>query len=227
MVTAQVESTDRLQVLVREVSDVSENASLALAHLCETILERRERAAFVARAVEAVAEAAEHSTEDALNEIAGAPSNFAVLYQILDRPEVLDALRQRDPLAPARLRGLRARERLMSEEGGALTSAEMATALGITRQAVDHRRRTGKLIGLDVGRRGYLYPAWQIGPRGVLSGLPTVLAAMADYNPWTHVTFLLGNNQWLDGERPLDALRRGETARVVLAARHYGEQVAL
>jgi hypothetical protein len=227
MVTAQLDKTDRLEALVREVSSVSENASLALAHLCEAILERRERAAFVARAAEAVAEAAEYSTEDILNEVAGAPSNFAVLYQILNRPEVLDALRLRDPLAPARLRGLRARERMLSEEGGTLTSAEMAAALGITRQAVDHRRRTGKLIGLNVGRRGYLYPAWQVGPRGVLDGLPDVLAVMEDDDPWTHIIFMLGHNQWIDGERPLDALRRGETDQVVLAARHYGEQVAL
>lgn len=214
----------RLQDLAAQVADLSENASAALAHFCEVIIARRERAPFAARAVEALAEAAEQASEETLKEVSGAPSNYAVLSQLLDQPEVLAALRERDPLAPARLRGLRAKERLLAEEGGSLTAAEMASALGLTRQAIDNRRRKGRLIGLDVGRRGYLYPAWQVGPDGVLGGLADVLTIMGAHDPWTHMIFLLSKSYWLDGETPLTVLRCGQVERVVAAARHYGEQ---
>lgn len=144
------------------------------------------------------------------------------LFEVLQQPEVLAILRQRDPLAPARLRGLRAKKQLLEAEGGVVSGREVAEALGITRQAVDKRRLNGKLIGIDLGKRGYAYPVWQIG----LDGMGEVLAELASYDPWTQTLFMLGENGWLEGETPLTALRRGELDRVIAAARLYGEQTA-
>jgi hypothetical protein len=149
-------------------------------------------------------------------------SDIEELIEVLQRPEVLADLRRRDPLAPARLRGLRAKKQLLEAEGGVASGRELAQALGITRQAVDKRRLNNKLIGIDLGRRGYAYPVWQID----LEGFDAVLSELAEYDPWTQALFMLSANPWLEGETPLAVLRRGEFDAVLAAARLYGEQTA-
>jgi hypothetical protein len=144
------------------------------------------------------------------------------LVDVLGRPEVLADLRQRDPLVAARLRGLRAKKQLLEAEGGVASGRELAQVIGITRQAVDKRRLAGKLIGIDLGKRGYAYPVWQIG----LDGMDAVLAELDEVDPWTQALFMLSANNWLNGETPLAMLRRGELDEVLHAARLYGEQTA-
>lgn len=144
------------------------------------------------------------------------------LVEELDRPENLADLRRRDPLAAARLRGLRARQQLLEAEGGTVSGQKLAQAIGISRQAIDKRRLANTLIGIDLGERGYAYPVWQIG----LAGLDLVLAELGDLAPWAQALFFLSPNNWLEGETPLAALRRGERDAVLTAARHFGDQTA-
>ena len=118
--------------------------------------------------------------------------------------------------------GLRARKYLLEAEGGAVSAKELAAALGITRQAIDKRRLSGKLIGIDLGKRGYAYPAWQIG----LARIEAILAELAAYDPWTQALFMLSANSWLEGATPLAVLRSGELEKVLTAARLYAEQTA-
>jgi hypothetical protein len=132
-----------------------------------------------------------------------------------------------DQLAQARVRGLRAQEWIMYQEGGMLSSAQMGQALGITRQAVDKRRKQGTLIGLDLGRRGFAYPAWQVEATGTLPGLADILSELADESPWGQTAFFLTSNVWLDGDTPLAALRRGAFEHVLNAARLLGDQIAV
>jgi hypothetical protein len=143
-----------------------------------------------------------------------------------ERPEAIETLVQEDPLASARVRGLRARERLLTEEGGTLRAAEVARHLGLTRQAVNRRRQKGTLLALDAGRYGYLYPAWQFGPTGTLRGLDTVLEALSHLDPWTRHAFMLGANARLGGRRPIDLLRAGDARPIVAAAAAFGEHGA-
>jgi hypothetical protein len=199
----------------------------AAARLLSAVRGNHGKAAFAARALDALAEIAERTDERTLVEAAGAPSNVAALARALDQPEALAEVRRRDPLAPARLRGVRAQDWLLQAEGGTLTAVEIGRALGISRQAVDKRRKRGALIGLDLGRRGFAYPAWQVGPTGVLAGLPAVLAELGDDSAWGQAAFFLTTNVWLDGDTPLAALRRGESERVLQAARLLGDQVAV
>ncbi len=180
----------------------------------------------VARILAAVTNLARSSSSQQLNQVLGAPSDFAVLLRLLSQPEALAFLAERDPLAPARLRGLAVRERLLAAEGGALTAEEAGDILGVTRQAIDNRRKRGGLLAVQLGRRGYRYPAWQFTAEGVLPGLKETLAALSDLGPWVQLAFLLNDNAWLNDRRPLDALRAGEVEAVVDAARHYGEQSA-
>jgi hypothetical protein len=220
---APTRSAERLSVLAERLP---ENTAAALVRLIEATDARPDRAAFAARAMEAIADVVEGADRASLTDALGAPSNQAALLQIVARPEFLAALRQRPALAAARARGLLAKERLLNAEGGTCTAEEMARALGISRQSVDNRRKKGALIGLDLGKRGYAYPVWQLGDHGILPGLDRVLAALQDYGPWTAMIFLLGRNIWLDDDRPLDRLRRGEVDAVLAAAEVYGEQTA-
>ena len=182
------------------------------------------RSAFLTRALFALARLPPELGDGALSQAVGAPSDYATLLYALESPAVLTALKREDPLAEARLRGLRARAQLLDAEGGTLTGPQVASLLGISRQAVDKRRRAGQLLGLAADRRGYAYPAWQFTPAGVLSGLPEVLAAFPVSSPWMQAAWFLNPNLYLDGARPLDELRSGRSDAVRRAAAAFGEQ---
>lgn len=182
------------------------------------------RAAFMTRILNAVAHLAEDVDPWVLSDASSESSDYAVLFSVLNQPEALATLRRDDPLAEARLAGLRSRELLLGAEGGAVAADQAASLLGISRQAVDRRRRAGKLIGLTLGRRGFAYPAWQFAEGGTLAGLDETLAALHEYGPWMQTAWFVNPNTRLDGDTPLMRLRRKDVAPVVAAARLYGEQ---
>lgn len=184
------------------------------------------RSAFVARALDAVAQLAKELDTGELSDATGATSNYAVLLSALQRPGVVAALSESDPLAPARLRGVAARADILGSEGGTLSVEQVAEHLGITRQAVDKRRRAGRLLALSTGRRGYAYPAWQFARVGVLEGFEDVLEDLREEDPWAQAVYFLGGNTYLDGVSPLAALRARDFKGVRRAARSYGEQGA-
>jgi hypothetical protein len=162
----------------------------------------------------------------ALREAASASSDYRVLLRALENPEVAAVLRRDDPLAAARLRGQEVRWQLLEKSGGVLGAEEVGQVLGLTRQAVDKRRRAGRLIGLSLGRRGYAYPAFQFREGRTLPNLERVLEALRDHDPWMQVAFFLSGNGALGGKTPLNILQQGAWSAVVAAARRYGEQGA-
>ncbi|CAA9279104.1 MAG: hypothetical protein AVDCRST_MAG77-3650 [uncultured Chloroflexi bacterium] len=185
------------------------------------------QAAFIARSLNAVARVASRLSEAQLGDAAGAPSDVAVLVKALRAPEAIADLEE-DPLAGARLRGAQVRLELLTAEGGTLGVEQVAELLGLSRQAVDKRRRAGTLLAVEVGKRGYRYPAWQFSGGEALPGLPGVLRAL-DVSPWTQLSWFLSADLRLGGERPLDLLRRRDpeqVKRVVRAAAAYGHQGA-
>jgi hypothetical protein len=184
------------------------------------------RMAFLARAMNALAALTMELGEEALGNATGASSDYQVLLCALETPDALRTLQRLNPLTAARLRGLFARSRLLDAEGGALTVDDVAKILHLTRQGVDKRRRARKLLGLDAGRRGYLYPAWQFGLDGLLPGIEEVLEVINVHDPWMRTAFFLNGNDYLAGETPLAELRRGHLDEVRRAAGAYGEQGA-
>ena len=184
------------------------------------------RAAFIARALNALSDIVGELDDAALSRAAGAGSGRSVLFHALEPISTAAAAKDEDPLAAARLRGLKARDQMLGAEGGTLSVSRVAEHLRISRQAVDKRRRSGKLIGFDVGRHGHAYPAWQFDERGVLPGLDAVLAAMQVRDPWMQAAFFLSGDPRLAGDTPLSRLRRGDVDAVVLAARGYGQHGA-
>ena len=132
-----------------------------------------------------------------------------------------------DPLAMARFRGVIAMRELLGAEGGALSAADVAQLLGISRQAVDKRRKLGQLLALEVPKRGLLYPGWQFTDAGApLPGFLDVLNALGAHDPWAQARFFLSGNDRLGGKRPLDVLRAAGVDRVLAAAGMFGEHGA-
>ena len=185
------------------------------------------RSAFARRALRAVLSLCQQMAESSLQEAIAAPSDYEVLLTALEEEPGFLLLTRDDPLAEARLRGLRARRELLDREGGTLSAQEVADLLGVSRQAVHKRYRAGRLLALDYGRHGHAYPAWQFVPDGVLPGLEEVLRALSDHDPWMQLIFFVSENDALDGETPLAALRRSELDAVLRAARLYGAHGAV
>jgi len=188
--------------------------------------ETQARHHFMARALAALEDLAGHLDAPTMGLLAEPASGYGVLLGALEQPRAIEALRKEDPLAAARLRGLRMREEMLNAEGGVLTASEMASRLHITRQAVDKRRRAGKLLAVELGRRRWLYPAWQVVDGQVLPGLERVLAALAEWSAWVKLGFLLSGDVRLGGDSALDALRMGRIDEAVAAGAAYGEHGA-
>lgn len=132
-----------------------------------------------------------------------------------------------DPLAAARARGAGLRRTLLDEQGPTLSAEEAGERLGISRQAVDKRRLTGRLVAVELGARGYRYPAWQFHDGDVLPGLPEVLAALGPRDAWSLLAFFGTPNEACGGASPRAVLEAGEVGRVLRAARAWTEQGAV
>jgi len=157
------------------------------------------------------------------------------LEKVLPRDLIDEALTARslatefaanEPLATARLRGVERQQNLVEQSGGMLKGERVAKLLGISRQAVDKRRRQNRLIGLTQGRRGYAYPIWQFEGGKTLPNLEKVLDQLRNQDPWMQLTFFLNANDRLEGSSPLEMLRSGKVEPVLEAATSYGEHGA-
>lgn len=179
--------------------------------------------ALMRRAINAVMTLAALS-EDSVVEAAAAPTDLAALVRALRSDELLEDLSRAEPLAPAFIRGIEARHRLIEKHGGTLTAEQVAQMIGISRQGVEKRRQAGKLVALATGRHGYRYPVWQFSDSGTLPGLEEVLGVLASHDEWMQTLFFVSNNPRLGNRTPTDLLRAGELTPVLDAAQMYGEQ---
>ena len=181
---------------------------------------------FVTRAINAVRDLEHELPSERIEEASAASTDYLMLLAALSSPSVATQMASKDPLAAARLRGAARQQSLLKANGGVLSGEEAAELLGISRQAVDKRRRNGQLIGLTQGRRGYAYPAWQFDAGRTVSNLDTVLDALKDHDSWMQFAFFVNPNDLLRGKTPLEQLRSGEIEAVLQAAASYGVQGA-
>lgn len=185
------------------------------------------KGAFLSRSCTAMVRLSSALSPQVLGEVVGQSTDYEVLLHALEEPETLATLQKEDPLAEARLRGLERRVELLKAEGGSLGVNEVAARLGITRQAVDKRRRNRQLLALPLGQNRYAYPAWQFTEKGVLPGLEEVLRSFQEDAPWSNAAFFLSRSYALEGKRPLDELRQGNVEGVKRAAALRGEPIAV
>lgn len=181
---------------------------------------------FAVRALRAVADLERAVSPQKLAEASAAPNDFLVLVDALAASPALTEVTDKDPLAAAKLRGVKRQQDLIAAGGGIVSAGRMAKLLGISRQAVDKRRRRGRLLGLTQGRRGYAYPLFQFANGTTIQGLNEVLDALRSHSPWMQLAFFVNPNERLAGRTPLDALRRGDAEGVVQTAGAFGEHGA-
>ena len=120
-----------------------------------------------------------------------------------------------DALERARARG-RGRAAEVLREPEMLSGEALGRLLGISRQAVDDRRRRGELLALDGPSRGLRYPAWQITEDGrTAPGLAALLARLGG-RPWAAYRLLVAERP--DGSgRPVHTLLHEDRVEEALA----------
>lgn len=101
---------------------------------------------------------------------------------------------------------------------GVLSAQQLAEHLGIT-EGLARKRERNQVFWLDVGD-GYVYPAFQLGKNGLLFGM---LDAFLVDDAWMRVNFMLTGDARVEGQRPIDLLRKGQVEDVERAATAYGE----
>lgn len=200
--------------------DVTKEAPASLHKALNKIVassQRREaNAIFFARALNVLEKIADSQS---VVDVASASSDYEVLLRALQSPESLELLIKSDPLAVAKLRGLEIKKQLIEAQGGCISSSEVGKILGISRQAVDKRRRLGKLIAIAMGKGNYIYPVWQFSETGkTIEGLEEVLIALQELDSWMQIAWMLDPNVRLQEQTPLEQLRKGNINRVIESA---------
>ena len=101
----------------------------------------------------------------------------------------------------------------------AFTAPEVAKILGTSRQTPHDRLGRNTLLAIkDNGK--FLFPSWQFDPTGsdgVLEGFPQVLKALA-MSDYAKLNWLTRSNPYLEGLTPVEALKRGQSDRVIQQA---------
>lgn len=183
--------------------------------------------AFLKRSMDLLVRLSARAPSEVLDAALASPTDAGGLALLLSDLATLDLnLDSADPLAEAMARGITVKQDLLQKAGGALTSTQVAQALGITRQGVDKRRTRGTLLAIPSGSGDYLYPACQFTETGVIHHLDEVLKAMQVESPWMRLSFLLSPAPALGGRTVLEALTAGDIAKSLSLAAAFGEQGA-
>ncbi|MBB6143699.1 hypothetical protein HNQ77_001648 [Silvibacterium bohemicum] len=182
--------------------------------------------AFYTRVLRAVLSFEDDLSNTLIDEATSASTDHLVMVEALSSAPWVAELEEDDPLAAAKLRGLKRRQEMLKAAGETLTSEQVAEVLNLSRQAVDKRRSSNQLLALTQGKRGYSYPGFQFHEGKTLDGLESVLKALSAVDPWMQLNFFTSPNERLGGKNPIEALRKGKIDEVVKIASTYGEQGA-
>ena len=137
---------------------------------------------------------------------------------------VRDVAKEEIAFQRVKMRSEGVEERLLAEEGGALTDSEFAEKLGVaSRSTIKNYREQNKIFAVPRGTRNLYYPAWQIYKKELLPDLEETLHVLAEHelHPFSYVLFFLTPTEALEDERPLDLLRRNHAPTVIAHAQHY------
>lgn len=91
---------------------------------------------------------------------------------------------------------------------------------GITRQAIEDRRRRHRIVALRTADGGWVYPAFQFGDDNrIVPGLPKVLATLSKtgLSDWTVASMLVARQPELGRRSIVEHLRDGRPLEPVLA----------
>lgn len=177
------------------------------------------QAAFLRRAMSALERISANVSAKTLSDALAAPTDAGSVAQLLSNSDVIGAaVTELDPLVPALARNVEHRQRLLKLAGGVLSADEAGRTLGISRQAVDKRRRANNVLAVREGS-DWRYPACQFAEGEVVAGVSDVVRGFAAAGPWATLDFLLARDTALGGKSPLDLLRSGKLEPVLRLVR--------
>ena len=183
--------------------------------------------AFLKRSVKMLERVSSSASSEALKSALSSPTDVGGVASLLSDLAPLGVdLSAVDPFLEAMARGAAIKRELLTGGGGGLTSSQVASALSITRQAVDKRRSRRALLAVPNGSGEYVYPACQFTSDGVINGLEEVLRAFRIRSPWTQLSVLLASAPALGGKTLLEALKSGTLEKAIAIAASFGEQAA-
>jgi hypothetical protein len=172
------------------------------------------RAAFLRRATSALERISANVPAKDLADALSAPTDAGSLAQLLSRSDMVGAaINDLDPLVPALARNVEHRQNLVERAGGTVSAEDAGRMLGISRQAVDKRRRAGTLLAVREGS-DWRYPLCQFDQGEVIAGISDVVRGFAAAGPWIALDFLLAADTALGGRTALQALRDGDREAV-------------
>lgn len=179
--------------------------------------------ALVTRVVRMLANTLRNATPASLQQAIEAPTDAGSAAHLLSMAASLDAaVRELDPMAAAIVRGVAMKRDLLEQAGGVLETARVAELLGISRQGVAKRVRSGALLAIPDASGHLQFPAMQFTDAGTVDGFEKVLAAFNVESPWTRLSVLLDTDEAVGGRRIIDALRAGELDAVLDVVRSFG-----
>ena len=179
------------------------------------------QAAFLRRAMSALERIAANVPTKTLTDALSAPTDAGSLAQLLSRSDIIgSAVTDLDPLVPALARNVEHRQQLLKRAGGVLSAEDAGRTLGITRQAVDKRRRSNTMLAVREGS-DWRYPVCQFHEGEVIAGISDVVRGFASAGPWATLDFLLAADTVLGGRSPLEMLRDGEREAVLRLVRAH------
>ena len=171
------------------------------------------QAAFLRRAMSALERIAGNASAKMLTDALAASTDVGSLAQLLSRPDVVGSAAIDLDLSRRCWPKRRAPPETPAVGGGALSAEEAGRTLGITRQAVDKRRRASTLLAVREGS-DWRYPACQFHEGEILPGITDVVQGFATAGPWAALDFLLASDTALEGRTPLQVLQGGDRDQV-------------
>jgi hypothetical protein len=150
-----------------------------------------------------------------LRRAVAAPTGAGTLVEVLNAaPEM--GLDRETATTRALARGAVAKQEMIQEAGGCLSSGEVARLLGVTVSAVNQRRARRLILAVPLSGGEWGFPARQFEGREVRAGVAEAVRAAGDMNRWVLLSLLLdpvGDS----GNAALDALDREDVREEVLA----------
>lgn len=130
-----------------------------------------------------------------------------------------------DARSLAILEGVRVAQQDLEDAGGAYDLEQVRTLLrGVSRQAIDKRVQEGSLLAVPDPSNHRGYPTFQFnGDGSIVAGLKEVREALPVKSSWAVLNFLVNPDDRLAGRKPIEVLRAADIARVVEAARLFGQ----
>ena len=95
-----------------------------------------------------------------------------------------------------------------------LAPERAAAKAGISRQALDLRRKKHLALALSHGKRGFRYPAWQFSD-ALAEPMQVILPLLSNHDAWSGYLLLTEPEPLLDGLSVVSTLRAGRVAQAV------------